>query len=150
MIRVTVSAGVRLIVALGSLRIVKSFPIQRLLMILYGLMFLAMIFTSNGFVFISFDASVAVTGAISVPFIMAFGSAIASIKKKAQEADSFDLTGLVPVGATMVVMVLSLVTEQSEVSGALDVSSHVPEHILAYFWQVTKEQILEGSLLYFR
>ena len=150
MIRVTVSAGVRLIVALGSLRIVKSFPIQRLLMILYGLMFLAMIFTSNGFVFISFDASVAVAGAISVPFIMAMGSGIASIQKNAQEADSFDLTGLVPVGATIVVMVLSLVTEQSEVSGALGVSSHVPEHILAYFWQVTEEQILEGFLLYFR
>lgn len=150
MIRVTISAGVRLIVALGSLRIVKSFPIKRLLMILYGLMFLAMIFTSNGFIFISFDASVAVTGAISVPFIMALGSGIASIKKNAQEADSFDLTDLVPVGATIVVMVLSLVTEQSEVSGALDVSSHVHEHILAYFWQVTEEQILEGSLLYCR
>lgn len=143
MILVTVSAGVGLVIAIGSLKIVTSFPIKNLILIFYAIMFVAMIFTSNGFISISFDASAAVTGAIAVPFIMAIGTGIADLKKHSNEADNFGLTGLVPVGAAIAVMVLSIVTGQNEISGSLDISASGADHILAYFFTTLKGQLID-------
>lgn len=141
MILVTVSTGVGLVIAIGSLRIVTSFPIKRLVMILYAIMFIAMFFTSNGFISISFDASASVTGAIAVPFIMAIGTGIADLKSHSNESDNFGLTGLVPVGAAIAVMVLSIVTGQSDISGSLDIGTSEVDHILPYFFEILKDQL---------
>lgn len=143
MILVTVSAGVGLVIAIGSLKIVTSFPIKKLVMLLYLVMFVAMIFTSNGFISISFDASAAVTGAIAVPFIMAIGTGIADLKKHPNEADNFGLTGLVPVGAAIAVMILSIVTGQGEISGSLEIDTSGPDNILSYFFSTLSNQLTD-------
>lgn len=62
-----------------------------MLSVIYLIIFALAIFTSTEFLAISFDASGATTGAMTVPFILALATGISSMKKdsKASEKDSF-------------------------------------------------------------
>jgi hypothetical protein len=73
---------------------------------------------------ISFDASGATTGALTVPFILALAAGISGLKKdsKASEKDSFGLVGIASVGAIIAVMIMSILAGVEEISGDLDVS----------------------------
>lgn len=146
LILVTVSVGVGIMVALGSLRILKDWSLRKILILSYGLIFLAMLFTSNQFISIAFDASAAVTGAIAVPFIMAIATGIANMKKENSEADSFGLVGLLAVGAVLAVMILSIVTGQSDISGTVEIVTEGADNITAFFLQALGVQFQEVIL----
>ena len=70
------------------------------------------IFTSREFLAISFDASGATTGALTVPFILALALGVSHLKKdsRASEKDSFGLVGIASSGAIMAVMVMSIIS----------------------------------------
>ena len=70
---VVVSIGIAVLLSIGLGRIVKAFPLYKLLTVLYLVIFVMAIFTSEEFLAISFDASGATTGAMTVPFIMVSG-----------------------------------------------------------------------------
>ncbi|MFA7661803.1 MAG: DUF1538 domain-containing protein, partial [Anaerovoracaceae bacterium] len=91
-----VSVGIAVMVALGLLRILYNIPLYIILTILYGVVLVLGFFTTKEFLAISFDASGAITGALTVPFILALAAGISNLKRdsKASEKDSFGLVAI--------------------------------------------------------
>lgn len=116
-----VSLGVATILTVGLLRIVYNKPLNRTYSIIYLLIFAFAIFSSPEFLAIAFDSSGATTGAMTVPFILALGLGVASLKKngKASEEDSFGLVGMASAGAILAVLMMSVLT-RAEITGNLD------------------------------
>lgn len=119
---VVVSIGIGLLIAVGLVRIVYNFPLYKLLTILYLIIFALAIFTSPEFLAISFDASGATTGALTVPFILALALGVSAIKKdsKASEKDSFGLVAIASTGAIMTVMIMNIFSKSDEITGSLE------------------------------
>ena len=105
---ITVSVGVGLCLVLCMLRILFAIPLNRLLLILYGVLFLLSVFIDGDFLSVAFDSGGVTTGPMTVPFIMALGVGVASIRsdENAQQ-DSFGLVALCSVGPILAVMLLS-------------------------------------------
>lgn len=127
-ILVVVSLGIAVMLTIGLVRIVFNFPLYKLLTITYGIIFVLALFSSPEFLAISFDASGATTGALTVPFILALAVGVSRMKKdsKASEKDSFGLVGVASTGAILGVMIMSMifgVTEIVEGSEAVAVES---------------------------
>ena len=93
------------------------------------------VITSREFLAISFDASGATTGALTVPFILAIGHGVASLKKdsKASEKDSFGLVAIASTGAILSVMLMSILSKRQELSGSLDVAVGAGDSIIEPF-----------------
>ena len=119
---VVVSIGIAIMLAIGLIRIVHNFPLYKLLCIIYGVIVLIAIVTSREFLAISFDASGATTGALTVPFILALAIGVSKLKKdsKASEKDSFGLVAVASTGAIISVMVMSILSKTDKISGSLD------------------------------
>ncbi len=129
-----VSLGIAIMLAIGLVRIVYNFPLYKLLMIIYGIIFAFALFTSREFLAISFDASGATTGALTVPFILALAMGVSKLKKdsKASEKDSFGLVAIASTGAILAVMIMSILKNTNEISGSLEQEA-VSNSILAPF-----------------
>ncbi len=130
---VVVSLGIAAMLALGLLRIVYNVSLRGFLTVAYLVILALAIFTPPEFLAISFDASGATTGALTVPFILALAYGVASVKKdsKSAEEDSFGLVGIVSTGAIMTVMLMSILARPSEISAGLDLSDTHSASILA-------------------
>ncbi len=106
---VTVAVGVGLFLVLAVLRMLLKVPLSLLLVILYGLIFLLLFFTPQTFIPVSFDSGGVTTGPITVPFIMAFGIGIASVRSdKNSSSDSFGLIALCSIGPILSVLLLGI------------------------------------------
>ena len=115
----TVSVGVGLFLLLCMLRILFSISLRRLLILFYGLVFLLACFTSPDMLPLAFDAGGVTTGPMTVPFIMALGVGVASIRSDENaKADSFGLVGLCSVGPVLSVMLLSAIYRPQEVDSS--------------------------------
>ncbi|MGI5910951.1 MAG: DUF1538 domain-containing protein, partial [Sphaerochaetaceae bacterium] len=88
-----ISVGVGLFVALALARIVLQFPMKWLFVVSFAIIFTLAAFASPEFVGIAFDAGGATTGPMAVPFIMALGLGVASVRKHTTQSrvedDSF-------------------------------------------------------------
>jgi Protein of unknown function (DUF1538). len=116
-----VSVGIALLLTVGFLRIIYNKSLSILLTILYGLILIVSLFTNEAFLAISFDASGATTGAMTVPFILALSMGISSLKRgRASEDDSFGLVGIASTGAILAVMLMSVLKGTKEIGGSLD------------------------------
>lgn len=106
----TVAAGVGLFLAVALLRVMLKIPLSRLLVGAYLAVFLlAILFTPNGFIPVSFDSGGVTTGPITVPFIMALGVGLASVRNdKNATSDSFGLVALCSVGPILSVLILGI------------------------------------------
>ncbi|SCP98234.1 DUF1538 domain-containing protein [Anaerobium acetethylicum] len=142
-----VSVGIALLIAGGLVRIVYNIPLYKVLTVLYGIIFILGVFTSREFLAISFDASGATTGALTVPFILALAAGAAELKKdsKASEKDSFGLVGIASVGAIMAVMVMSLAFRNEEITGKLEYEEVVTNSIAGHYLQ--KLPVIAGEVL---
>lgn len=131
---VIVSIGIGALIAVGLARIVYNFPLYKLLSILYLLIFVLAIFTSPEFLAISFDASGATTGALTVPFILALALGVSTLKKdsKASEKDSFGLVAVASTGAIISVMIMNIIAKTDKISGSLE-DSEVSSSIIGPF-----------------
>jgi hypothetical protein len=71
---------------------------------------------------ISFDASGATTGALTVPFILALALGVSAMKKdsRASETDSFGLVAIASTGAIISVMIMSIISKTDKITGSLD------------------------------
>lgn len=134
-ILISVSIGIAIMMTIGILRIVYNVPLFKLLTGVYLFIFVLSLFTSSEFLAISFDASGATTGALTVPFMLALSSGISSLKKngKASEKDSFGLVAISSSGAIMAVMFLNIITGQNELTGELPVDLNPSGTILEPF-----------------
>jgi len=132
---IVVSVGVAAMVVLGLIRILYNIPLFKILTVLYGIVLLLSFFTTSEFLAISFDASGATTGALTVPFILALAAGISGLKRdsKASEKDSFGLVGIASVGAIIAVMAMSIIAGVEEIVGDLDVSMSESTSIIQPF-----------------
>ena len=103
---IAVSVGVGLFLVLGLLRILFKWNFSLVISLSYILIFLVVVFVNSGIVPLSFDSGSVTTGPISVPFIMAFGVGLASVRAQGSKEDSFGLIGFASAGPILAVMLL--------------------------------------------
>ncbi len=118
---IIVSIGIATMLAAGLIRIVYNFPLYKMLSILYGIILILGLFTSPEFLAISFDASGATTGALTVPFILALAIGVSKLKKdsKSSEKDSFGLVAVASTGAIISVALTSIISRTDQITGGL-------------------------------
>lgn len=104
-----VAVGVGLFLVIAMLRILFRIPLNQMLIVFYILVFVLSIFIPEDFLAVAFDSGGVTTGPMTVPFIMALGLGVSSIRSDENAAqDSFGLVALCSVGPILAVMVLAL------------------------------------------
>jgi hypothetical protein len=105
----TVALGVGLFLLLAVLRILLKIRLSILLLIFYPVVFIIAWFTPANFIPVAFDSGGVTTGPMTVPFILAMGVGVASIRSdKNSQDDSFGLVSLCSVGPIIAVLVLGI------------------------------------------
>ncbi len=106
----SVAAGVGVLLVVAMLRIVFAIKLRYLLLALYAIVFILAIFVPKDFLALSFDSGGVTTGPMTVPFIMALGVGVASIRADDKGGDSFGLVALCSVGPILAVMILGIIS----------------------------------------
>lgn len=105
----TVAAGVGFFLLIAQLRILLKIPLSYILILFYGVIFLLTIFAPADFIPVSFDSGGVTTGPVTVPFIMALGIGMASVRSdKNSNSDSFGLTAICSIGPILSVLILGI------------------------------------------
>ena len=105
-----VSAGVGLFLVFAILRMLFSVSLSKMLTVFYIAVFLLALFVPDDFLAVAFDSGGVTTGPMTVPFIMAFGIGISSIRSDKHAADdSFGLISLCSVGPIIAVLILGMI-----------------------------------------
>ena len=103
----TVSVGVGLFLLICMLRIFLGVPLKWILLAFYGIVFILAAISDKNYLSVAFDSGGVTTGPMTVPFIMAMGVGVASIRSdKNAEADSFGLVALCSIGPILAVLLL--------------------------------------------
>ncbi len=144
----TVSVGVGLFLVLCMVRILFRIPLRRLLIICYALVFLGAFLSERGMLSVAFDSGGVTTGPMTVPFIMALGVGVASIRSDENaKADSFGLVGLCSIGPILSVLLLGAIykTQPSAadssasalISSTVELGQDYLHALPEYLWEVT-------------
>lgn len=105
----TISLGVGIMLVIAVLRILLKMKLTNVLFVCYLIIFGVSFFAPADFLAVSFDAGGVTTGPITVPFIMAMGVGLASIRgDKGAEDDSFGFVAICSVGPILAVLLLSI------------------------------------------
>lgn len=105
----TVAIGVGILLVAAELRMLLKIPLSYTFLFFYIIVFLLVFLTPDNFVPVSFDSGGVTTGPITVPFIMAFGIGMASVRSdKNSSADSFGLIGFSSIGPILSVLILGM------------------------------------------
>ncbi len=113
----TVAVGVGVFLVFAVIRVLFRVSLSRMLIVFYGLIFLVSAFVPNAFVGVSFDSGGVTTGPITVPFIMAMGLGIASVRSdKDAQSDSFGFVALCSVGPILAVLILGICYNPTDAS----------------------------------
>ena len=111
---VTVAVGVGLFLSVCMLRILFRVSLRWLLIFFYAAIFALAFLSDVDYLGVAFDSGGVTTGPMTVPFIMAMGVGVASIRSdKNAAADSFGLVALCSIGPILAVMGLSFLYEGS-------------------------------------
>ena len=106
----SVALGVGIMLVVAMLRIVFKIKLKYLLIFFYAIVFILALFVPKSFLALSFDSGGVTTGPMTVPFIMALGVGVSSIRAdKEADNDSFGLVALCSVGPIIAVMILGIV-----------------------------------------
>lgn len=113
-----VAVGVGVFLAIALLKNVFKVPLSYILFFFYAVVFLiAIIFAPKSFIAVAFDSGGVTTGPITVPFIMALGIGLASIKvSKNAQSDSFGMIALCSVGPIISVLILGIIFNPKEIN----------------------------------
>lgn len=112
-----VSIGVGIMLSIGLARTIRRWPLHWVFVISYSIIFLLGIFVPPAFFAMSFDASGATTGALTVPFILAVGHGLSkTLANKSTEDDIFGYVGISSIGPILAVMIMSLVRGGQELT----------------------------------
>ncbi|MBE6792358.1 MAG: DUF1538 domain-containing protein [Ruminococcaceae bacterium] len=116
----TVAVGVGLFLALAILRIKFQIDLSKLLIGLYAVLIGASFFVPREFLAVAFDSGGVTTGPMTVPFIMAMGIGLASMRSgKNAASDSFGLVALSSIGPILAVLVLGCFYNPTETEYSL-------------------------------
>ncbi len=105
----TVAVGVGIFLSLAILRILLQVKLSTILIVLYILLIGLSFLIPRSFLAVAFDSGGVTTGPMTVPFIMAMGVGLASVRSDRSAADdSFGLVALASVGPILAVMALGI------------------------------------------
>ena len=122
----TVSIGVGLFLLLCMIRILFSVSLRMLLIIFYALIFIGAYLSDPAILSVAFDSGGVTTGPMTVPFIMALGVGVASIRSDENaKADSFGLVALCSIGPVLAVMLLGAIYQSDSAEAALTVVGRI-------------------------
>lgn len=111
----TVAIGVGIFLALAVIRIKFQIDLSKLLIILYAGLIVISFFVPKEFLAVAFDSGGVTTGPMTVPFIMAMGVGLASVRSDKNSAnDSFGLVALSSVGPILAVLILGCFFKPTE------------------------------------
>jgi len=111
----TVAVGVGIFLALAILRILFQINLSTILIILYVILIGMSFLVPKDFLAVAFDSGGVTTGPMTVPFIMAMGVGLASVRgDKNASSDSFGLVALSSVGPVLAVLILGLFFRPTE------------------------------------
>ena len=106
----SVAIGVGFFLVVSQVRMLLKIPLSYTLVFFYILVFALSWFAPDSFVPAAFDSGGVTTGPITVPFIMALGIGMASIRSdKNSSSDSFGLIAMCSIGPILSVMILGIV-----------------------------------------
>ena len=145
----TVSVGVGIFLMLCMVRILFGISLRLLLIVFYALVFLAAFLSDQGILAVAFDSGGVTTGPMTVPFIMALGVGVASIRSDENaKADSFGLVGLCSIGPIASVLLLGAIYKtqpaqaESETAAAITNTVALGRDYLHAFPEYLKEVTL--------
>lgn len=146
-----VSAGIGFMMVFGFLRVVYNLPLNWSFLILYGIIAVASIFVSPSYLAISFDASGATTGALTVPFILALSMGVSALKKdsKSSENDSFGLVGITSTGAIIGVLIMGNLKKIGNLTGTLPQQSADQTGVFSPFLEKLPHLAVESFIALF-
>lgn len=105
-----VAAGVGVFLVIAVLRMLFRMALPPLLVLFYGIIFVLVFFVPKDFLGVAFDSGGVTTGPMTVPFIMALGIGISTVRSDRHAAnDSFGLVALCSIGPILAVMLLGLI-----------------------------------------
>ncbi len=106
-----VSCGVGAFLVVAMLRILFGIKLKYLLIAFYIVTFVLAFFVPSDFRSIAFDSGGVTTGPMTVPFIIALGVGVSSIRSDSRENnDSFGLVALCSVGPIIAVFILGILS----------------------------------------
>lgn len=104
-----VAAGVGIFLVFALLRILFQWRLSYLLIGMYLAVFILGAFIPDDFLAVAFDSGGVTTGPITVPFIIALGVGVSSVRGgKSSHDDSFGLVAFGSVGPILAIMILGL------------------------------------------
>ncbi|MDR2392895.1 MAG: DUF1538 domain-containing protein [Treponema sp.] len=105
----TVGVGVGVFLMIAIIRTLFKIRLSLLLLIFYLLTFIAAYWAPNNFIPVAFDSGGVTTGPITVPFILALGVGVASLRSdRHSQDDSFGLVSLCSIGPILAVLLLGI------------------------------------------
>lgn len=121
-----VACGVGVFLVIALLRILFQWKLSYILIVLYIGVFALGAFTSDNYLAVAFDAGGVTTGPITVPFILALGIGLSSVRGgKSSHDDSFGLVALCSVGPIVAVMIMGMFFDTSSGSHAFNDISNI-------------------------
>lgn len=104
-----VAVGVGIFLSIAMIRTRKGIPLTKMLLLFYTIIIVLAFFAPSEFVLTAFDSGGVTTGPITVPFIMALGTGMATMRgDKHSGEDSFGLVSLCSIGPILSVLILSI------------------------------------------
>lgn len=141
----TVAVGVGVFLVIAMLRILFGISLSTLLIGFYIIVFVLAMFVPKDFWAIAFDSGGVTTGPMTVPFIMALGVGVSSIRSDRHASnDSFGLVALCSIGPILSVLILGLIfpTEGAYVPVEIPEMEHSRD-MIALFIEAIPEYVKE-------
>lgn len=136
----TVAVGVGIFLATAVMRILFHIDLSLLLIGLYVFVLAVSCFVPGEFLAVAFDSGGVTTGPITVPFIMAMGVGLSSVRgDRDASSDSFGLVALSSIGPVLAVMLLGLFySPNSAVYGSTGIAQVETMRDVAgeFFWEL--------------
>jgi len=147
-----VGVGVGVFMMFAILRILLKIPLSFVLAFAYITIFVLSYFVPPQFAPFSFDSGSVTTGPISVPFLMAFGLGLASVRggDKSDSDSSFGLVALGSAGPIIAVMILGVMVDGSVFDAAVNTTSRLSYNwvdMATSFFDTIPHNLLEVALI---
>ncbi len=142
-----IALGIGVFMLIAILRIIFRIKLKFLFLILYGALFIIVIFAlfiNKNSIPISFDSGGVTTGPITVPFIMALSSGITGILGGSGQEDSeFGTIGICSVGPILMVLLISVFSGTTPSGEHYDVTNYTSiSQMLSHYFTSIPLQIL--------
>ncbi len=144
---VTISIGVGIMLIVYYIKIHFNIKLSTILIISYAVIFIIAFFINDNFVPMAFDSGGVMTGPIVVPFLMALGIGMSTVKSSSnKEGDSFGVIALCTVGPILTVMLMAIIFNIKDFSTGM--ADPVTGNILMQFLTQTPKYFLDVGLAY--